>query len=124
MEDNKIIKVLECCAKMNCKKCPKPDYFKEFTKGLGCNNAICRQALELIKRQQAVIERLNNNMDAMVKEHNNLMKTIKEDIIREFEEKVKAKMTKYNEADGSYSFNVLTIEDITLIANELTGGEK
>ena len=124
MEDNKIIKVLECCAKMNCKECPKPDYFKEFTKGLGCNNAICRQALELIKRQQAVIERLNNNMDAMVKEHNNLMKTIREDVIREFEEKVKAKMTKYNEADESYSFNALTTEDITLIANELTGGEK
>ena len=31
MEDNKIIEVLKCCAKMDCKKCPKPDYFKEFT---------------------------------------------------------------------------------------------
>ena len=123
MEDNKIIEVLECCAKMDCINCPKPD-FETLKNSFGCNNAICRKSLEIIKRQQAEIKRLNNNMDAMVKEHNNLMKTIRKDVIREFEEKVKAKMTEYNKSSESYSFNVLTIEDITFISNEMTGGEK
>lgn len=81
MEDNKIIEVLECCAKMNCKKCPKPDFFKEFTKGLGCNNAICRQALELIKRQQAEIESLEKRLRHL----------LQSDFIRSFDELVTGK---------------------------------
>ena len=132
MTDNEIIKALDYC-------CGNQKFDEECSENV-CYQAVlpemrngdlrwCRQwlikdAVDLIKRQQAEIKRLNNNMDAMVKEHNNLMKTIREDVIREFEEKVKEKMTEYNKSSESYSFNVLTIEDITLIANEMTGGEK
>lgn len=114
MTDNEIIKALEYCSSdiSNCKKCP-------YLAVNCCTTVRCRDVLTLVERQQAEIEMLNNNMDAMVKEHHNIVKSVKEDTIREFEEKVKAKMTKYNEADGSYSFNVLTTEDITLIAKEM-----
>ena len=115
MTDNEIIEAFENNCN-SCEYCPYHIYSD-------CDERNRKDILDLIKRQQSEIKRLNNNMDAMVKEHHNIVKSVKEDTIREFEEKVKAKMTKYNEADESYSFNALTTEDITLIANEMTGDE-
>jgi len=116
MNVDEILKALECCfGDTSCTGC-----LLEFA-GAGCRKILRDETIDLIKRQQAETKRLNNNMDAMVKEHNNLMKTIREDVIREFEEKVKAKMTNYNQTNESYSFNVLMPEDITLIAKGMKG---
>lgn len=86
MTDNEIIKALEYCSSdiSNCRKCP-------YLAVNCCTTVRCRDVLALVERQQAEIKRLNNNMDVMVKEHNNIVKSIREDIIREFEEKLKQK---------------------------------
>ena len=63
MTDEQIVKALECCGNMNeCKKeCPLDD--------LGgidkCIHTLMLNALALIKRQQAEIEKLNVDLDAI-----------------------------------------------------------
>ena len=55
MTDNEIIKALECCGvKHDCSKC---SYLKDAT--IHCVNAIIKDAIDLIERQKAEIERLN-----------------------------------------------------------------
>lgn len=118
MKDNKIIEVLECCAKMNCKKCPKPDFFKEFTKGLGCNNAICRHALELIKRQQAEIERLterNFNLSEKGEKVCIALKTAKAEAIKEYAERLKG------QRNGDFIF--VTVKLLDNLVKEMTEKE-
>lgn len=50
MTDNEIIKALECCMTDTCSECP-------FTFA-GCIDTLPKEAIKLIKRQQAEIERL------------------------------------------------------------------
>lgn len=50
MKDNEIIKALECCIKDDCDNCP--DTFGN------CEHNAMRNALDLINRQKAEIERL------------------------------------------------------------------
>lgn len=54
MADNEIIKALECCSfhgLLKCEKCPKKN------EGVTCMYALNKDALDLINRQQAEIER-------------------------------------------------------------------
>ena len=57
MTDEQIIKALECCITNDCAKCKAYDE----TNGeiVDCLHTICRNALDLINRQKAEIERLN-----------------------------------------------------------------
>ena len=55
MTDNEIIKALECCcgtAHDSCRDCPYSD--------IGCEDELEKDALDLINRQKAEIERLKN----------------------------------------------------------------
>ena len=52
MTDNENIKALECCKKRNCGDCSYNVY------GISCSNIIASDALDLINRQKAEIERL------------------------------------------------------------------
>lgn len=56
MTDNEIIRALECCASWNmtCRACPYVGIFAARQ----CERNLSRDAFDLIKRQQAEIERL------------------------------------------------------------------
>lgn len=76
MTDNEIIKVLECCGKPvseNCKECP-----------LCSQDCLdidpCELALDLINRQQAVIERLKEGLASKNLEYSLLERERAEDI--------------------------------------------
>lgn len=61
MTDEQIVKALECCKDNDgCNKCPYGDIFSKK-----CINLIQKNALDLIKRQQADKERLEIELQAM-----------------------------------------------------------
>ena len=95
MTENEIIKALECCITNDCVKCKAYD---ETNGEIGdCLHAICRNALDLIKRQKAEIERLKNSFDAQASliekknlaydricvKHRNQINTAKSEAIKE-----------------------------------------
>ena len=110
MKDKDIIKALECCYKYGCKQCPlweyKGDCFKEL---------IEHNALDLINRQKAEIERLqamvNAELDTIHKlgddyeraleEEQERVKKAKAEAIKEFAERLKAEYIFALLKDGS-----------------------
>lgn len=102
MTDNEIIKALECCIEdEDCSHCPS---IKEMPY---CSNDIMVGALNLIKRQQAEIERLNSVTDEKFNQWNMLAEKTKQryadlyneakdilkaEAIKEFAEKLKNKI--------------------------------
>ncbi len=89
MNNNDIITALECCLNGNrtqsqvklCSPCP---FFHEGN----CTDLLKRNALDLIKRQRAEIEKLK------VREYRNISKTIqnaRDEVIEDFAEKLKEK---------------------------------
>ena len=86
--DDEIIKALECHADADiktCKICPYNDVSL-------CGYKLCSDALAIINRQQAEIERLNNNLSAMVATMRNSARATKADAIKEFAERLKARI--------------------------------
>lgn len=63
MTDNKIIKALECCG---IKRCCRGCYFDTHEVGDLCVKEIIKNALDLIARQQAEIERLQKDKSEWV----------------------------------------------------------
>lgn len=64
MTDNEIKKAFECCEanegiRPNCKKCP---YFWLEEKPVDCHKQVRKNAIDLINRQQAEIERLKEQL--------------------------------------------------------------
>ena len=86
MTDEQIVKALECCIQVDwdvCTVCPLYDREE------GCLSGDLRKdALDLIQRQQAEIERLKS-MDVQVEVSKRLEKEIKNEAIKEFAEKLK-----------------------------------
>ena len=89
MSDNEIIKALECCTTDKCKGCP----LFNVPKVKGCMK-LMENALDLINRQKAEIESLNEKERILIfqlaEEH--------EKAIKEFAEKLKEEYP----ADGRY----------------------
>ena len=94
MSDNEIIKALECCSIDDhigvCTDCPFTDICDEDTQ------ALQKYALDLIKRQQAEIERLNKEVDRLsqcVMYHDGYIVDAKteaiEEFVKRFEKKIK-----------------------------------
>ena len=83
MTDNKTIKGLECCFSNDCEHC---DYeIREDTKTLQCNDNLMKDALDLINRQRAEIDRLNDDyllLDVGVE-------AVRAEAVKEFAERVK-----------------------------------
>lgn len=61
MNDSEIIKALECCKNLNCSVCPK----KTNIFVTDCDVKLCEEAIDLINRQQAEIDRLNAESQVM-----------------------------------------------------------
>ena len=89
MTDNEIIKALECCldtSPLTCKNCP---LFNVKNSTMVCSKSATKFAIDLIKRQNAEIERLNNNLSAMVVTMRNSAKATRNEAIKEFAEMLK-----------------------------------
>ena len=88
MTDNEIIKALECCTKGTisdvCIDCPlrTTDICTEE------ENGVLKLALDLINRQQAEIERLNNNISAMATTLSNSAKEARAEATKGFAERL------------------------------------
>ena len=74
MTDNEIIKALECCASECFNACDNCPFYKQ------CENdeQLSKFALDLINRQQAEIERLRYNLEAVLNERADHSEAIKE----------------------------------------------
>lgn len=96
MTDEQIIKALECCATDDgddCSQCPYDNIVYEPGNG-GCVNRCRKEALDLIKRQKAEIERLEIELKAMRGTANTYKKwyhEAKSEAIKEFAERLKEK---------------------------------
>ena len=122
MTDEEIKKALECCHRsadsIICSSdCPLYDECESEE----TQEDICGLAVDLIKRQQAEIERLETELKAMRGAANTYKKhyeTAKSEAIKEFSERLKRR---YESVDGQYIDRVLNT-DINDIAKELTEG--
>ena len=90
MTEEQLIKCLEYKTKTGCELCDlKPDSYCQT-----CNVGLMKQALDLIKRQKAEIERLQNAYKQCAWERDTFLeqlKTAKSEAIKEFAEKFKKK---------------------------------
>ena len=119
MTDNEIIKALE--------------QDKDRVVVLGGLNGIPvivyhQDVIDLINRQKAEIERLNNNLNAMYATLSNSAKATRHEAIKEFAERLKAEMlkSKYIVTTSSYSraCNAVVdfwVEETDNIAKEMVG---
>lgn len=83
MTDEQIVKALERCGNIGlCKDCPY--YHFDSKRGLGCHNNLMLDALDLIQRQQAEIDRLKDKLYGYEK--------TKYDILFQFERKVRKEL--------------------------------
>lgn len=117
MTDNEIIKALVCCKDNSfnsfpCEKCPYPG-----TRGC-CVNNLCEDALYLISRQRAEIERLKD----MVAQNEGVLPKyealIRAEAVKEFAERLKGDNFKVP-VDAFTSAYVLGDDDIDQIAKEM-----
>ena len=125
MTDNEIIKALECCIMDNVKDCDCCPYNEIQTKTY-CANRLIKDALDIINRQKAEIERLRSNIKTdffTVTEKLKLSQSeigdIRAEAIKEFAEKLKEKAY----LDGSVSIAqelVVDVRDIDDLVEEMT----
>ena len=126
MTDNEIIKALECCTEdEDCTHCPS---IKEMPY---CSNDIMVGALNLIKRQQADIERLKNEIQTtkdayiMLQTKNEI---IKSKAVKEFEDRLKNKIkieyNPYYKPTCDYGTGIEIMRYIDNLVKEMTDNEK
>lgn len=120
MTDENIKKALECCGKNvlyeNCVDCP---YEKDFGKDHICTIKVAKDALDLINRQQAEIDRLKKGWKADVIETEN----IKAEAIKEYKEKLREHAYLDSGITG-FQEMVVDLSDIENIADEMVGEGK
>ena len=126
MTDNEIIKALECCTEdEDCAHCPS---IKEMPY---CSNDITMGALNLIKRQQADIERLKNEIQTtkdayiMLQTKNEI---IKSEAVKEFEDrlkdKIKVEYNPYYKPTCDYGTGIEIMRYIDNLVKEMVDSEK
>lgn len=98
--DEDLIKALECCTSAECNKC-KWEPRKDCCRGsMECNDDLMREALDLITRQRAEIERLKKDNEYILMQHkfqrrpggdcwNDVIEKAKVEAIKEFAESMK-----------------------------------
>lgn len=90
MTDEEIKKALECCAADNCDECPLFDFPKLIA---DCMPELLKSAFYLINRQQAEIEKLENDMRSkVVKCITSDVENAKTEAIKEFAEHLRKRI--------------------------------
>lgn len=78
MNDNEIIKALECCSKNNCSGCPLSQKSIKV-----CLKTAIKAALDIIKRQKAIFECLEGNDFIQIEEnYAKVMRAVKNEAYR------------------------------------------
>lgn len=85
MTDNEIINALECCDNCFCEQC----HYKP--KLLDCREELCKDALDLINRQKAEIERYKGVIKLLESD----VQAAKTEAIKEFAERLKKGLLAY-----------------------------
>lgn len=124
MTDEQIIKALECCGKdYSCEKCILNTW---LNKKRDCVGKILGNALDLIIRQKAEIEKLqkenerwkNGFMGACLLENCTLKDEWKSEAIKEFAERLKETAYSYSDISG-YSSIVVDADSIDNLVKEM-----
>ncbi len=134
LTDNEIKKALECCSDyglLKCLKCPKRGTSKV------CMYDLSKEALDLINRQQAEIERLreeNLKQKAILEEFeqityplpfethfDNAIKRAKTEAIKEFAERLKEKAWIYQHSEEVTINRLIATNDIDNLVKEMVG---
>lgn len=123
MTDKDIIKALECCKpkqNRNCGNCPA------YELGDFCAAELKENALDLINRQQAEIERLkikNQSLRGTANFYKFNYNEARTEAIKEFAERLKAKCHNYYPSIDSYCVSVKAIgfKDIDNLVKEMVG---
>lgn len=113
MTDEQIIKALECCINGNCDDC--------YNVLFNCMHNAITNALDLINRQKAKIERLQTRNDEL----NILNKMAAQEAIKEFAERLKQNINEsiglyWDEIAGGYYLAKNVIDDIDNLVKEMT----
>lgn len=127
MTDNEIIRALECHENLSanrnaCERCPILNHWD-------CGGKMASNALSLIKRQKAEIERLKEDNEALNSAVNSALDIVnsnyligRTDGIKEFAEKLKECKCSYDLPDY-HCFDAVEIEDIDNLVKEMVGEE-
>ena len=115
MNDNDIIKALECCVNNDrCEECPiNPNYGNYGY----CTNLALTHALDLIRQQKAEIDRLETELQAMRSAANSLKmhyQTARADAIKAFADRLKQTRV---DLDG---IEMVAVGNIDAIAEQMT----
>ena len=113
MTDAEIIKALEYCPEHNCDvECPLFDTPY-------CVNVLMKTSLDLIQRQKERIERLKDNLDAVLKErtdHTEAIKDFADRVVGQLKESSKTYCEEYGQRE-----NTLYLWDAIDIVKEMVG---
>ena len=125
MTDNEIIKVLECCKNGKCitRNCPHSHYPYE---GDECHPALAKAALDLINRQKAEIERLEDLNKCYYTSCQQIAKSnheTKAEAVKEFAKRLKEYVESYDVTTGYKITIVNAVEEETIdnLVNEMVG---
>lgn len=131
MTDNEIIKALECCISPDCGNCPYDgdDLLRP------CNHNLMIDALSLINRQKAKIERMQKHNKKFgfcnllgnvlvysknLKDYNDMRKGLKSEAVKEFAERLKRFLLFDKKRERNIA--VITEKEINNLVKEMTEG--
>lgn len=123
MNDKDIIKALECCGNVitsGCKGCPY-----HIKHNASCVRELMLDALDLIKRQQAEIEKLTiqkNAFGAGMKVEARKNDDVRVEAIREFAERLKYKFRTWQDNSGNWILYI-KMDCIDNLVKEMLGKE-
>ena len=118
MNDSEIIKALEChTLPSGCNDCPYVD------KSAGrCSTAMVKDALDLINRQQAEIERLTAIVETAIESTELSADFFGKKAVREFVERLKehsCNLIEYDEGGWSDTVSAVKVEDIDRLLEKM-----
>lgn len=123
MNDNEIIKALECCIDCKCKECP---CYKNIDGEMRCTEIDEEEILNLINRKKAEIERLQNQLKEGIDLSDSVLKIVKTEAYKEFAERLTNRICeKLDRSLGNHNGNNYFItdvyEDIDELVKEMAG---
>lgn len=127
MTDNEIIKALECCSKWRCGECPNADI-----SDIGyCEYKCITEAVTLLNRQKAEIEKYKEYYETMESELDSFRKDqasvkflknrIRAEAIKEFAERLRESKKQYEGTLAGWTF---TMTELDNLVKEMTEGKR